>query len=259
MAKFRRSQNSVMKITSSLLLSFALLAIGASNAGGAISLADGVAYTQSFDTLANTGTSSTMPTDWFFSESGANATTTYAAGTGSDNAGNTYSFGSSGSNDRALGGLQSSKLVPTFGASFTNSVGVSTIDVTVTYTGEQWRFGYAAGHVDRLDFEYSTNATSLTTGTWTSYDSLDFTAPVTTGAVRALDGNSAANRTEITATITGLSVANSDTFWIRWTDFNATDADDGLAVDDFSITAVPETSAALLGALGMLGLLRRRR
>ncbi|MBN8457963.1 MAG: PEP-CTERM sorting domain-containing protein [Verrucomicrobia bacterium] len=248
-----------MKITSSLLLSVTLLAVGASNAGAAISLADGVAYTQNFDTLANSGTSSTMPDGWVYVETGSSANTTYTAGTGSGNAGDTYSFGPSGSSDRALGGLQSGSVVPTFGASFTNNVGASTIDITITYTGEQWRLG-ATGREDRLDFEYSANATSLTTGTWTSYNSLDFVAPVTSGTTGALNGNTSPNRTTgITATITGLSVTVGGTFWIRWKDFNATGADDGLAVDDFSITAVPETSAALLGALGVLGMLRRRR
>src|SRR5436190_10558897 len=42
-------------------------------------------YTQNFDTLANTGTSSTVPAGWDFSESGTNGNTTYSAGTGSGN------------------------------------------------------------------------------------------------------------------------------------------------------------------------------
>jgi hypothetical protein len=34
-----------------------------------------------------------------------------------------------------------------------------------------------------------------------------------------------------------LSIANGATFWIRWSDFDASGADDGIGVDDFSITA----------------------
>src|SRR6185369_6356194 len=37
--------------------------------------------------------------------------------------------------------------------------------------------------------------------------------------------------------ITGLSIGNGSSFWIRWTDVDATGAEDGLAVDDFSLTA----------------------
>jgi hypothetical protein len=36
---------------------------------------------------------------------------------------------------------------------------------------------------DRLDFQYSLNATSLTTGTWLNDDNLDFIAPLTSGTV----------------------------------------------------------------------------
>ena len=50
----------------------------------------------------------------------------------------------------------------------------------VAYTGEQWRLG-TAGRPDRLDFQYSLDATSLTTGTWTDVDALDYSTTDTTG------------------------------------------------------------------------------
>ena len=73
-------------------------------------------YSQNFDTLAATGTSSTLPDGWVFAESGNNANATYSAGTGSGNAGDTYSFGAANAADRALGTLQSGSLIPVFGA-----------------------------------------------------------------------------------------------------------------------------------------------
>jgi len=42
--------------------------------------------------------------------------------------------------------------------------------------------------------------------------------------------------TAISSTITSLSIPNGATFWIRWNDADATGADDGLTVDDFSLT-----------------------
>jgi len=201
---------------------------------GQISLTSN-SYSQDFNTLANSGTSSTIPSGWYFFETGTNANTTYTAGTGSDNAGDTYSFGLTLANDRALGGLRSSNLVPTFGAGFTNNTGGTITSITISYTGEMWRLGYA-GRYDRLDFQYSTNATSLTDGTWTDVDALDFTSPDVNGSVGARDGNNNTYRTSISNTITGLSISNGSTFWIRWIDFDATNADDGLAVDDFSMT-----------------------
>ncbi|HMN91366.1 MAG TPA: DUF4082 domain-containing protein, partial [Saprospiraceae bacterium] len=195
----------------------------------------GSAYTQDFNTLASSGTSSTVPAGWAFSESGSNANTDYAAGTGSSATGDTYSFGATSNTERAFRGLQSGNLVPTIGASFTNNTGSTVTSLAISYTGEQWRLG-ATGRTDRLDFQYSINATSLTTGSWTDVDNLDFNAPNSTGTVGAFDGNAAANRTAISSTITGLSIANGATFWIRWNSFDATGSDDGLAVDDFSLT-----------------------
>ena len=52
-----------------------------------------------------------VPLGWAFSELGTNANTTYTAGTGSNNAGDTYSFGSTGSSERAFGSLLSGSLI----------------------------------------------------------------------------------------------------------------------------------------------------
>lgn len=200
-------------------------------------------FATDFDTLAITGTSSTVPAGTGFVEALANANSLYAAGTGSGTGGDTYSFGSTGSTERAFGGLQSGNLNPTIGACIVNNTGGTLTSIRIYYDGEQWRLG-TLGRVDRLDFEYSTDATSLTTGTWTAFDALDFTAPVTTGTVGLLDGNAAANRTAgITSTITGLNIVDGATFYIRFLDFNATGADDGLAIDNFSIAAFPNLAA----------------
>src|SRR2546426_4040708 len=106
-----------------VLLGVPLSAHSAAGAGTISLVAIGAAYTESFDTLANTGTSNVLPNGWALNESGTNANDSYAAGTGSSNAGNTYSFGAAGSTERALGGLQSGTLTPTIGASFTNNTG----------------------------------------------------------------------------------------------------------------------------------------
>ena len=84
-----------------------------------------------------------------------------------------------------------------------------------------WRAGVTNRNAaDRLDFQLSTNATSLTTGTWVDYDSLDFNSPNINTTAGALNGNSAGNQTAVSFSITGLSIPNGSSFWIRWTDFN---------------------------------------
>src|SRR5438876_5092075 len=89
-----------------------------SAAGPSVSLtALDTAYTQDFNTLASSGTSSVVPNGWGFVESGTNANLLYNSGTGSNNAGDTYSFGATSSAERAFGMLRSGPLVPIIGAS----------------------------------------------------------------------------------------------------------------------------------------------
>jgi hypothetical protein len=205
-----------------------------------------VPVTEDFNTLANTGTSSTTPTGWAFAESGTNANATYTAGTGSSNTGDTYSFGAAGSAERAFGQVRSGSLISVVGASFNNATGNVIGSLDIAYAGEQWRVG-TVGRLDRLDFQYSLDATSLTTGTWIDVDALDFVAPNTVGPVGAVDGNAAGNRTALFASIGSLSITPGATFWIRWNDLDGTSADDGISVDDFSLTAqsppVPASSS----------------
>ena len=213
------------------LLLIILFCINALWSFGQINLGS-TAYTQNFNTLATSGTSSTMPANWFFFETGANANTTYTAGTGSSNGGDTYSFGTSASStNRALGSLLSGNLKPSFGASFKNTTGSTITKLKISFVGQTWRIG-ATNHSDRLDFSYSTDATSLNTGTWVDVDELDYqNDPSTT----TFNGGSAIQTKNIEYTITGLNIANDAVFFIRFVDFDTTGADDGLAIDDFSI------------------------
>jgi len=236
---------------------FLLTAFASAASAQCVSLTTmGGAASEDFNTLASTGTSSTTPAGWYFLETGTNANTLYTAGTGSSNAGDTYSFGAAGSGERAFGTLLSGNLVSTVGACFTNNTGSTINNLTITYTGEQWRQG-GTNRQDRLDFQYSLDATGLATGTWTDDDNLDFLAPNTGAVTGAYDGNAAANRVLLTDTITGLSIAPGGTAWIRWTDFNAAGADDGLGVDDFSITPNPGATPSMKSTWGTIKTLYR--
>jgi hypothetical protein len=218
---------------------------------------DGVAHSEDFNTLSTTAgstTNSLLPTGWFIAEGGGGARDNeqYAVDSGASTTGDTYSYGAAGTFDRALGGLQSGTLIPRFGVALLNNMAGTIASLDIGYTGEHWRVG-TSGRADRLDFQFSLDASDLTTGTWTDFDALDFTSSAR-AATGALDGNQAANRTLLSASLSGLSVGQGTTLWLRWSDQNATGADDGLAIDDFSVTpraAIPEPStyAALLAAL----------
>ncbi len=195
----------------------------------------GTPATQNFDTLAASGTGTAVPNGWYFVETGTNGNTSYAADDGTANSGNTYSYGTTGSSDRAFGTLRSGNLASTIGARLRNDSSAVVGEIAVGYTGEQWRLG-ATGRADTLHVQYSLNASSLgdTAATWLDAAALDFSSPVITGAIGKLDGNLAANRTAINGSISGLNLAPAASVWIRWVDIDVPGADDGLAIDDVS-------------------------
>ena len=160
-------------------------------------------YTQDFNTLANTGTANTWTNNttlpgWLSTQ------TTYRAGTGSDNAGALYSFGSAGATERALGSVASSGASPQYGVVFTNSTGTPISSFQVNYTGEQWRNGGNTS-AQKLTFSYVTGTISITAA-GTNVATLDFTSPTTSPASNTaavtLDGNLPANQAKLSSTVT---------------------------------------------------------
>jgi len=234
---------SLLLPSSSFLSGFVERTVLADTGSGDVSLTTiGSPASENFDTLSNTAgstTNTTLPTGWYITETGGGARDNeqYAVDTGGSATGDTYSYGSAASTERALGELRSGTLIPLYGAKFTNNTGATITSLDVAYIGEQWRFGGVHTTVaDRLDFQYSLNATDLSTGTYLDANALDFNPPVTTGTAGALDGNAAANRTAISSSITGLNIPAGATFFIRLNDVDATGADDGLSIDNFFIT-----------------------
>jgi hypothetical protein len=231
----------------------------------------GPTYTQNFDTLPNSGTFTftgsgpfNLPTTtpgslngWAFQRlSGTQANAAFRFGDGSTTNQGVYSYGTAGSGERALGSFAGGGLVSSFGALLVNNSGSTLNSITITFTGEQWRRG---ANPNTLSFQYSVGATSISTGTFTSFSALNFTGPQT-GSGTALNGNLAVNQVQITATITGLNWTAGSNLVIRWNDGNEGGADAGLAIDNFSL-AIPEpaTVAAGFAAVALLGLAVRRR
>ncbi len=231
----------------------ALVGLLAAPLGAQVSLTTlGTPVTQNFDALLQTGTAvvwtdnSTIP-GWYSTR------TTYNAGTGSSNAGALYSFGVAGTNpvtDRALGGVASGGTGTFYWAArYVNNTGSTITSLQVSFNGEQWRDGGNATPVSQsMVFQYQianagviTDADTPSTG-WTNDATLGFASPIFTATAATLDGNSAANRTAKSDTLT-VSVAPGQEIWIRWQDINDAGNDHGLAVDDLSVT--PNAIAAV--------------
>jgi predicted extracellular nuclease len=215
-----------------------------SSGSGSVSIPSPAAVSQNFDTLSNsTSPSNVLPAGWYLNEigTGAAADGSYVVGTGSSNAGGAYSFGAAAAIDRAFGSVGSGTVTPIqYGAQFTNNTGSVISSVTISYTGEMWRRGTATGTSgEGLTFAYSTDATGLTVGTFTPVPSLNFSSPGDSCSATqnvATNGNAATCRQLISFTIGGLTIPNGQHLWIRWTDTDTGGSDDGVAIDDVTVS-----------------------
>lgn len=221
-----------------------LLAGAAFNAGAQVSVtASSMTYTQDFNTLENGSASNytLLPDGWAIHEMGANANGQYRAGTGSLTTGDTWSFGTIAATERALGGLASNNLRSSFGVRFVNNTGAFITNVAISFKGEQWRMGGGPTPVqDTLAFSFSTVATDVSDAGahWNDVPALNFTslvtgAPASAGA--ALDGNAAANSSTISGDLP-VAIPAGGSIILKWTDINIAGNDDGLAIDDLSVT-----------------------
>ena len=213
----------------------------------------GGAYTQNFNSLPASGTFSVVgpgPHDlsagtinaaeligWSFAlvPGSTSADAKFSAGTGSSATGAVYSYGSVAQTERALGSLASGSVISRFGAVFLNDTPNTITRVTISYTGEQWRYGGSAAP-NALRFSYAAGAADIANGAFVDVDGLTFTSPIGSGATGALDGNATANRVAISASLSGLAWLPGQTFVMRWTDEDDSGGDNGLAIEDLSFT-----------------------
>ncbi len=228
--------------TWAVALCLACLLFGARLLSAQIPMSTGT-YVQHFDSLEQTGpqfwtNDDTLP-GWYASQSHDPAEIVeYRAGDGSSIVGGLYSFGSSGSSERALGTLASD--TPgnlAFGVRFINDTGVSRSNIIVSYSGEQWRVGGPT--VQLLTFSHQlgaglTNADARNNQNWTSTP-LAFVSPTTNG-VHALDGNAATNRALVSNVLFGVVVGPGQELFLRWRDVDSPGFDDALAIDDLTVS-----------------------
>ena len=229
-------------------------------------------YAQDFDTLPLSGTipwiNNVTLAGWFAQRE--IGTLDLVASTGSATGGALYSYGASGSSERALGSLGSSGTGAfAWGVIFQNTSSTALTFSNISYVGEEWRRG-ATGKVDTVDFDYRIDpvaATNLLAASgWTAINALDFTNPNTAGGSGALDGNNAANRVAISFA-PSLTLAPGQFITFRWLDIDHAGSDNGLAIDNVSfsyeasaavVTAVPESSSGVVTAVMALLLMATR-
>ncbi|MDR1281175.1 MAG: PEP-CTERM sorting domain-containing protein [Opitutaceae bacterium] len=224
------------------------------------------AYTQNFDMLpVYTGTStasftftsnSTLP-GWYYTSTEGRS----SAGQYNGSAGQIYNWGSSGSDDRALGiftaitgGFSNT---PYLALQLRNTSGETIDSVTLTFDVEQWRRNTNAV-IWSFDYLVTPESSSKLTSTsgYTANSGGNATS-LHTGSATGLNGNTDVNRTTVSVTLTGLNWANGDYLWLRWSSNNAVSTSSAIALDNLKVevtSAVPEPAAIALlaGSLVLL-------
>lgn len=238
-----------------LLASLWLLIIVFAASGQTISYTVvGSNYTQNFNALPNSGTytfTANGPLEisvangfggnvngWYVERyAGSSPNLAWAFNNGASNTGAAYSYGTTGSTDRALGSLSSGTKINRFGALVTNNTGGPINQITISFYTEMWRRGdLAIGNI--TNFEYKVGATAINDASgFVAVPSLNLVTPNLSASINtATDGNNSANRTLVTYILTGIFINSGETLAIRWSDPNDLGADDGLAIDDFTFT-----------------------
>lgn len=234
-------------------------AIAAVSAQAQVVLTGPGTYFQDFDSLPFSGTSlawndnlpaSLMP-GWYSNQS------VFSADDGSTPVSGLYSYGTTASGERALGSTALPGAILQYGIRLNNGSGTTFGSLNLDFIGEQWRDGSA--NTDVLLFEYSTNATSLGSGTWNPLTSLDFNSIQNSGS-GILNGNLAANQAFHSGTMTGLNWLSGTDMWVRWTHIG-NQSRHALALDTMHLNATPVPEPISLAVLGTAcaGLLGRRR
>lgn len=204
-------------------------------------------YNQNFNSLINTGTATwtdnTTIANWYSQRTGSG--TTYDADTGTSNTGSLYSYGAAGNSERALGAVGSGNAAAgnfAHGLLLRNTSGTSITNLTISYTGEQWR--RAASTAQTVAFYYRTSPSAITAlnpnnnAGWTAVTALDFVSPLTGGPASFLDGNNATNQgAKSNIAIPSLNLANNSYIMIKWDDpDHMPGSDHAMAIDDLTVS-----------------------
>jgi hypothetical protein len=219
-------------------------------------------YSQDFNGLQSSGSvtwaNNTTLTGWYAVKNSTGQIATIGVNTGSTTAAGLYSFGSTASADRALGGAITNAFAASpggiaYGLRLKNQTGSSLASITISYTGEQWRKDNTA--IQKLTFAYKTgsnlttlDSTSLTGSGFTAVSALDFSSPIITSGGAALDGNLAANRTVISNVIITFPspIANGQEILLKWFDTNDSGNDHQLTIDDLSLSVTPASPSLVV-------------
>ena len=176
---------------------------------------------------------------------GPNASSVDASGTA--HGASWYHFGTTGSSDRALGGIAGTTTWSGqgyVGIRLKNSSTKIIANLEIEYAMEQW-FNSSRTQAASVTVDYRRSKSAITSvfsgNNWENVAALSVAAPSTATAISPRDGNAATNRRVKRTTLTGLNLAVGEEIMVRFGyDFNSGTNGNGLSIDDVVIT--PQTN-----------------
>lgn len=165
----------------------------------------------------STNANSTLPNGWTFS---ASASVTYRGRTASPSLNQSGCYALGTSPDFSIGAYRSGSVIYTYAVNFTNNSGSAITSLTLSWDYEQWLFANTSGWNVTGTGQLASNVT---------LNSKDFIGSAT-GSVGAV--------TPVNSfTLTGLNIADGQSFGLSFQTTDASGGDNAISIDNFNISA----------------------
>lgn len=229
----------------------------------------GSTYSQNFSSLSTstnnpqTWTNDSTLTGWYLYSTAGGTPSTYTPQWETGISGSVfYHARNTGETNRSFLGARTGSSIgdASYGLQLTNNTGSQLNSFDLSFKASQF---YKTTAAQKMKVFYSTDATSLTSGTWTEMTALQYTAIYTSGNAVVISAEEIASRAD--KSVTGVSVtwADGGDLWIKWTSYRDLSGDYSgasavLAINDVTFSAIPEPGSVGMALVGGLALLARR-
>lgn len=184
---------------------------------------------------------------WYITQiAGSQSNINFSTSTGSATGSRAYSYGVSGSTNRALGSLAAGTGVYAFGLVLKNETGLILNRIQIRFLASQWRRG-GSGNKNIWRFGYHHADTVRPVFDTLVNDNRFNLLSIHSGTGAAtLNGHLPANQVWIDDSIANIQWLPGQELILQWSDFDETGSDDAMAIDDFSFKAYQQAALPVI-------------
>ena len=187
---------------------------------------------------------------WFFVQSAGTASQSgWIAGNGSGTNHGVYSTGANNVKERSLGSLASSGGSYLFGCILINQTGKTLNQITITAQIEQWRKGGSGKKNNWYCRAKTGNWQGMDTSNLIACAEGNFSSPVFSSGVTALNGNLLENQQSLNFQLNRFAWKNGEKLMLVWYDPDEAGNDDVCSIDQFQFSANQQVSIPKLDSI----------